>query len=287
MSADPRWLPHPSGKFRRGLEVDHGTLTWAALNQGDTRTKSIFINRKDLTLATSDAKVVTAEYGKPVSSYGPHVVHVASPGVGKATLTALAPDGRTATLEVESLRATGVLVRFFAVESDSWKSKLSAAKIDRLMKNLNYIYSYQGNFVFKLAGPMQTLKIAGLPAVVDVNDIMKWGQYRDCGADATVFFVPENSVLGANWRDLIIMEDSQKIPFDEMTLAHEMGHRFGLDHPDPPLPVNLMNQTAVGDRHRMKIFLTRAQIESITVKSNWNQLTFWDEAACVVESLLN
>ena len=45
-----------------------------------------------------------------------------------------------------------------------------------------------------------------------------------------------------------------------------------------------MNQTAVGDRHRMKIFLTRTQIETITTRSNWNRPRFF-ERVLAIESL--
>ena len=127
---------------------------------------------------------------------------------------------------------TDVLVRFKRVKSDSWASTLSATKVGRLMKNLNYIYSYQGNFHFALAGPIQDETIGGLPATVECLKVGDWGDHRDCGAKVNVFFVRRSNKLGHTERDLILMEDVQAAPFDEMTLAHEMGHFFGLHgHP--------------------------------------------------------
>jgi hypothetical protein len=284
--ADPRWLPHAGTTFRRGVNVDAtGTLTWAACNLGDTRRESIFLNRAALTLDSSDKKVATLDYGPKTSSLH-HPVHVVAKGTGPASLTATDAAGNTATLDVQVFPRTDVLVRFKRVKSDTWSGTLTATKVDRLMKNLNYIYSYQGNFHFALAGPIQDETIAGLSAIVERTLVDGWGDRRDCGAQVTVFFVHESNKLGHTERDLILMEDVQAAPFDEMTLAHEMGHFFGLLHPNPVLPFNLMNQTAVGDRHRMKIFLTRKQIETITDKSKWNRPELIERLSCMVELIL-
>jgi hypothetical protein len=284
MAKQPVWLPHPNGIRRRGLDIQNGVLTWAACNQGDTRRESIYLNDYGLTLASSDPAVVTAAYG-PKSGHRPYPVHVVARAPGKATLTATGKDGKSADLEIAVYGQTNLSISFKAVRTENWSSNLSAAKAVRLVKNLNYIYSYQGNFYFTMKGAPAHVDIPGLPDVVDNDDIDQWGWYRDCGADITVFFVKENDVLGTSWRDLIMMEDVQAPPHDEMTLAHEVGHRLGLRHPDPPLPSNLMNQTKVGDRHRMRIYLTRQQIERITNRANWKQMKSLEKTVCAIKSL--
>jgi hypothetical protein len=286
MARDPLWIPHPGGIRRRGLDVQNSVLRWAACNQGDTRKESIYLNDSGFTIASSNTAVATAAYGPKVPGVNAHPVHVTSVGPGKATLTATAANGKTAQLEVTVFAPTPLSISFKAVKSDNWTSTLTETKVQRLLKNLNYIYSYQGNFTFSMPRALGQVTIPGLPNIVPNDDIRNWGFYRDCSADMTVFYVKENDVLGVNFRDLIMMEDIQRVPFDEMTLAHEVGHRLGLRHPNPVLPSNLMNQTSVGDRHRMKIFLTRTQIETITNKANWKQTTNFDTAVCAVKTVL-
>jgi hypothetical protein len=270
MSTSPTWLPHPGGTNRRGLDVHHGVLRWAACNKDDTRKESIFVNQSGLRLTSSGLETVTAEYG-PKPRHGPFPVHVTAKKAGKATLTATAEDGKTAALEVEVFAPITLRVKFKAVRSGKRRSHLSATKAGRLLKNLNYIYSYQGNLRFETQGAPEYEDIPGLHSEVDVDEVQKWDGYRDEGADITVFFVhkAKRPDLAETWYDLILMDDPWPAPKDEMTLAHEVGHRLGLDHPEPPLPGNLMNQTKVGDRNRMHIFLTRQQIEFVTKKSNW------------------
>jgi hypothetical protein len=276
MSTPPTWLPHPGGKKpfginRRGLDVDeNGVLRWAACNKGDTRKESIFLNHAGLELVSSGPGMVTAEYGKH-TGHGPYPVHVIAKSPGKATLSAADDDGKTAALEVHVFPALHLRVNFKAVRSGKRKSHLSASKASRLLKNLNYIYSYQGNLHFEMQGAPEYVDIPDLPAEVDVDTVKEWEDYEDDGADITVFFVHKckRPDLAATWEDRIILDDPWPPPKDEMTFAHEVGHRLGLDHPDPPLPGNLMNQTKVGDRNRLHIFLSREQIEFITKKSNW------------------
>lgn len=285
MAKAPQWLPHPGGRKRRGLDVKDGVLQWAACNQGDVRRESIFVNQSGLDFKSSDLGIVTASYGiKPEQGAWP--VNIDTKGTGYATVTATGGDGSSAVLEVNSYEPITLSVKFKNVRTDAWTSTFGASKAVRLIKNANYIYSYQGNIHFSMKGDLTEEYIPGLGAIVPTNDITKWGKYRDCAADVTVFFVKENDALGVNWKDLIMMEDSQPYPYDEMTFAHELGHRMGLPHPSPPLSFNLMNQTAVGDRHRLKIFLTRKQIETIRDPSKWKHLNLADLFECLVHELL-
>jgi hypothetical protein len=286
MSSTPKWLPHAGGIKRRGLDIGaDGTIQWAACNNGDIRKTSVFLNQPGCTLAAAPANVVKVEYGKkPIE--GRHPVEISSLMAGKAEVSATTKDGKVAKLALEVYPAVNLTIAFKAVRTDGWKSTFSANKALRLMKNVNYIYSYQGNLRFSMLGSVTEQYIPALPAVVPTDDIVKWDDYRDCSADITVFFVRNNDALGVSWKDLIMMEDTQPPPYDEMTFAHECGHRVGLPHPDPPLKSNLMNQTSVGDRHRMRIYLTRNQIERITNRSNWNRTSLKDAVVCVVKNLI-
>lgn len=284
MAKAPQWLPHPSGTKRRGLDVQDGVLCWAACNKGDVRRESIFVNQPGLEFTSSDLGIVTAAYGlKPEQGAWP--VNISTKGSGFATVTATGGDGSSAVLELNSYEPITLSVKFKNVRSDSWVSTFGASKAVRLIKNANYIYSFQGNINFTMKGDLEEQTIAGLPAVVTTGEIVNWGPYRDCSANTTVFFVPENDKLGVSWKDLIMMEDSQPHPYDEMTFAHELGHRLGLPHPNPSLSFNLMNQTAVGDRHRLKIFLTRKQIERIRDPANWKDLSLAETFACMVRQM--
>jgi hypothetical protein len=72
-----------------------------------------------------------------------------------------------------------------------------------------------------------------------------------------------------------------------MVFAHEMGHFFGLSHPSPALPENLLNQSSAGDRHRYKSYLNRQQIETVTDRANWDnkQLNVCTTAKAAGESV--
>lgn len=265
------FYPNPSGKKLRGLEITAGTLTWAACRTNDTRTESIFLpGPANAELDVEDSGVVEVKYGK-TSAQGFVNLEVKSVGPGTSYIEAWRGDTDYCWMYVTVFPKITTSIAFKRVETEAWKSNLTNGKMQRLIENLNYIYSYQGNLAFTALGTPQKVTIPGLPAVFDTDDIVDWSPHRDCGADTTLFFVKETDALAVSWSDLIIMEDSQVKPWDEMTCAHELGHRFGLPHPEPALSFNLMNQTAVGDRNRMKIYLNRSQIETITNKSNWNQ----------------
>jgi len=263
------FYPHPSGKKIRGLDIDDsGALAWAACRTKDTRSESIFLpGPADAVLRSDDTGVVQVSYGKyPIQGFYP--VHVKSVGPGQTYIEATRGDNYC-FMYVTVFAPLTMQLAFKRIETEKWKSNLTVGKMQRLVENLNYIYSYQGNINFVAIGTPQKITIPGLPNVIDTDDIDNWTPHRDSGADTTIFFVKENDALAVNWSDLVIMEDSQTRPWDEMTCAHELGHRMGLRHPDPPLSFNLMNQTAVGDRNRMKIYLTQTQIETVTDKTKW------------------
>lgn len=270
----PEWgfYPNPSGKKVRGLDIQDGTISWAACRTNDTRKESIFLpGPADATLDVEDSSVVEVSYGKlPVQGFYP--IHVKSVGPGTSYIEAYRGETDYTWMYVTVFPKLTMQLSFKRVETEAWKSNLTIGKMQRLVENLNYIYSYQGNIAFTAIGTPKKVTIPGLANVVSTDIVDTWTEYRDIGADATIFFVKETDALAVNWSDLIIMEDSQNKPWDEMTCAHELGHRMNLRHPAPALSFNLMNQTGVGDRDRMKIYLNRTQIETVTNKSNWKQV---------------
>lgn len=281
--ATPFWAfyPHPGGAKRRGLEVNtNGAVTWAACNTTETRTQTIWLpGPADATFKSGNEAVVTAAYGTQAVGGFRNVV-VTSKGAGKTFLTASRSGGVPAYLAVDVFRPLEMLVRFVAIDTERWRSNLTAGKVQRLLEAVNLIYRYQGNVRFTPVGEMRRTTLTGLAREVDVDDMFDHTAVRDCGAQTTIYFVRRNDALAGHIRDLIMMEDVQAAPWDEMTLAHELGHRMGLDHPDPPLPSNLMNKTSVGDRHRYKIYLTMAQIRTITDVSKWATVPSHDPNIC-------
>jgi hypothetical protein len=266
------FYPHPSGTKTRGLALNAGTISWAACRTNDTRSVSIYLpGPPNATLDVEDPGVVEVSYGK-TSVQGFYPVNVKSVGPGTSYIEAYRGDTDYTWMYVTVYPKLAMHLSFKRVETEKWKSNLTIGKMQRLVENLNYIYSYQGNISFTAIGTPKKVTIPGLDNVISTDIVSTWTPYRDSGADSTVFFVKETDALAVNWSDLVIMEDSQTRPWDEMTCAHELGHRMNLRHPAPSISFNLMNQTSVGDRDRMKIFLTRTQIETVTTKSNWKQI---------------
>jgi len=278
----PKWLPRRGGGQRRGLEVNAGgTVTWASLREGEARNTSVFVNMRDLTFMSTNSSVVEARYGRGGGT-GYYPVVLKPKGTGTATILAL--NGLLpSTLEIAVYPQRTLTVAFRKVRTASWTARATEAYANNLIDVANALYRYQGNLRLRKFGPIDTVEIAGLPAAVDrrgADGFQSWSCHVHASADITVFFVNdyENSAAGGGqwagqYRNWMVFEPSISANMSGMVFAHEMGHFFGLNHPRPALPSNLLNQSSVGDRHRYKSFLNRTQIQKITDKSSWDNST--------------
>ncbi|MEZ6130848.1 MAG: hypothetical protein R3C59_19430 [Planctomycetaceae bacterium] len=278
----PKWLPRRGGGQRRGVEVNTaGVMTWASLREGDARTTSVFVNMRDLNLVSMNTSVVEARYGRGGGS-GYYPVILTPTGTG--TTTVLAINGALpSVLNIAVYPQRTLTVAFRKVRTAAWTAHATDAYASNLIDVANALYRYQGNLRLRKFGPIDTVEIPGLPAAVDrggAAGFESWSCHVHGSADITVFFVPdyENSAAGGGqwagqFRNWMVFEPSISANMSGMVFAHEMGHFFGLNHPSPSLPNNLLNQSSVGDRHRYRSFLNRTQIETITDRSNWDNRT--------------